>query len=168
MFKIEYLMHEDGKKRISRLQKETNWDIEGQICLVFNDKKVGFYEEKIDYSSEYLYLWFRSLLDVIKELKRNDNSVMQIPETENELHFKLKKNTITVIKRQYLREIYYVSEGKTNIKKEWIEEIDYNNFQCEVQKKVKQFLIEVKEINSIFLETDDYRKLVCYLDEIKI
>lgn len=163
MFKIEYLILEEEQKRISNFRKDMDWGIEGQICLYFNDKKIGFYEKEINFGGEYLSLWFISLLETVKQLKKNKKSFACLEETTNVLHFVLCDSKLQVAEGKM--GIQHISRGISTyspsniLEMYWKEDIDYGEFQKEVIDKAKQYIEEVSSYNKNFLETMDYREL---------
>ncbi len=167
MFKIEYLILEEEKKRISTLKKDTNWEIEGQICLYFNDKVIGFYEKEINIGDEYLTLWFRLLLETVKRLKIDKESFVSVPETIKALHFVLCDSRLEVTKSemdfQHISEKIGSYSSADILEIYWKEDIDYDEFQKEVLDKAKQYIEEVSFYNKDFHETEDCRKLMCLL-----
>lgn len=164
MFKIDYFMLEEEQKRISDFKEGMSWEIEGQICLYFNDKKIGFYEKKIDIGGEYLSLWFRILLEAVKQLNKYNEVFVSVPETTNVLYFIVCDSKLEVIKGKM--GIQCVNEGvgiysPSNIQETyWKEIIDYGEFQKEIQDKAQKYIEEVISYNEEFLETKDYKDLI--------
>lgn len=164
MFKIEYLILEEEQKRISNLKKDMNWEIEGQICLFFNNKEIGFYEKEINIGDEYLSSWFQCLLETVKQLKEKNESFVSIAETTKVLHFVICDSKLEVIKGEM--GIKRIGKGvgvyspSDILKIYWKEDIDYGEFQKEVLDKAKQYIEEVSSYNKNFLETMDYGNLM--------
>lgn len=169
MFKIQYLILEEEQKRIAGIKRALNWEIEGQICLYFHKKVIGFYEEEIDIGEEYLFLWFRMLLETVKQLKQKDESYANIPESTKVLHFVLKGDKLEVIKGemalQCLNEKVKVYSSFDMLKVYWEENISFNEFQKEILDKTEQFIAEVSFYNKRFSKTMDYKILMDLLFE---
>lgn len=162
MFYIKYLILEDEKKNI-KYKKNIDWEIEGQICLYFNDIEVGFYNKEINFGGEYLSQWFIILLETVKQLSKNAESFASIPETIYALHFVVHDNKLQVVKGKM--EIQHMSGigvylPSNILEAEWETNIEYDEFQKEILDKTKQYIEEVSFYNKNFRETVAYRDLI--------
>jgi hypothetical protein len=164
MFKVDYLILQEEKSRISNLEVNTKWDVEGQICLDFNGEKIGFCEGEINVGSESLSLWFQKLLEVIKCLRKDGESYMFIPETTRILHFIICKGKIEVVERESVLKadnkglMTYSFSDVSKIY--WKEIIELENFEKEITQSVLRYIDEMLSYNKSFSSSLDYKKLI--------
>lgn len=169
MFCIDYQILEEEKRRLSSIKniKEFEMDfnnIEGQIQLTCNDKKIGFVNKEVSYAGELLITWFQKLNEVIIQLRTNEFVTMWIPDSADIwLEFLAIKKIIVVSQIKAETEMH-IKKTVTNIPKTntdffWSENISREEFLSTVLGSTNEFLRDIISLNELLGETKEVMKL---------
>lgn len=181
MFKLRYQIFETDEelhKNINHMKKD-EFTIHGFISLVFNSNKVGFImadegivnpnlkENKIYLYDDDLCWWLETLLRVSKVLDSQDYVRFQILESWD-MWISLEKHDKKLIATSFR---YYDAKAQDVISLEKInsedirfcEEIGLEEFKSAVYNQTKNFLKELKNINSDLLKLNEIIELIEFI-----
>ncbi|WP_310604461.1 hypothetical protein [Anaerosporobacter sp.] len=166
MFKIEYIIIDEGKEELMSIVDNAYVFIEGQIEISFNEKIQGGVLQEATFLNEYIDDWFNLLNQVAVELKEKDYVAFSVPETSGLwIEFKCEKDVLIISK-------FTSNQGITGAESVVIKEVEKKEFFWkdevikkedffeEIHKKTSEFINEIFEINPNAMKCKNLERLM--------
>lgn len=162
MFSLRYLILEESKMS---LIENDDFEILGQIEIIYGNKKQHGIIPDIPMLNEYLFQWFIILNKVCNELKNSRQVAYYRPESPGIwVNFQSEGDNLIINEYktdQYPKGLEFVRiEPLSNVKINWSNEIiSKQDFFKEINQTTRKFLDELTIINSNINSFNEYKEL---------